>query len=139
MAKELDAVDTYEKNKKVKKRKCKDIEKITDCFDPRKTKMIIDFNDRESASIKSFAVKKKDEIKVTSRFMTGKLLMFAKLSLKSFIYDLVETFCFLSQLVLEIYKKYKIEKIEMYHVLTDTDSTALQFIIISDPNSDMPE
>ena len=71
--------------------------------------------------------------------MTGKLLMFAKLSLKSFIYDLVETFCFLSQLVLEIYKKYKIEKIEMYHVLTDTDSTALQFIIISDPNSDMPE
>ena len=25
------------------------------------------------------------------------------------------------------------------HVLTDTDSTALQFIIISDHNSDVPE
>ena len=89
----------------------------------RKTRMIIDFNDRESASIKSFAVKKKNEIKVISRFMSGKLLMFAKLLLKSFIYDLAETFCFPSQLIVEIYKKYKIEKIEMYHVLTDTDST----------------
>ena len=103
MAEELDGVDTYEKNKKVKKRKFKNVdEKITDCLDPRKTRMIIDFNDRESASIKSFAVKKKNEIKVTSRFMSGKLLMFAKLSLKSFIYDLAETFCFPLQLVLEI-------------------------------------
>ena len=101
--------------------------------------MIIDFNDRESASIKSFAVKEKSEIKVISPFMSGKLLMFAKRSLKSFIYALVETFYFPSQLVLDIYKKYKIEKIEMYHVLTDTDSTALQFIIISDPESDVPE
>ena len=71
--------------------------------------------------------------------MSGKLLMFAKLSLKRFTYDLAETFCFLSQLVLEIYKKYKIEKIELCHVLTDTDRAALQFIIISDPNSDVPE
>ena len=71
--------------------------------------------------------------------MSGKLLMFTKLSLKSFIYALVETFCFPSQLVLEIYKKYKIEKVEIKHVLTDTDSTALHFIIISDHNSDLPE
>ena len=28
------------------------------------------------------------------RFMSGKLLMFKKLSLKSFIYDIIETFCF---------------------------------------------
>ena len=42
--------------KKVKKRKFKSVdEKITDCLDPRKTKMIIDFNDHESASIKFFA------------------------------------------------------------------------------------
>ena len=41
--------------------------------------------------------------------------------------------------MLVIHKKYKIEKIEINHVLTDTDSTALQFIIISDPNSDIPE
>ena len=86
--------------------------------------MIIDFNDRESPSIKSFAGKKKSEIKVTSRFMSGKL---------------VENFYFPSQLVLDIYKKYKIEKIEMNHVLTDTGRTALQFIIIADLESDLPE
>ena len=32
--------------------------KINDCLDPRKTKMIVEINDHESAAIKSFAVKK---------------------------------------------------------------------------------
>ena len=41
MAEELDALKTYEKDKKVKKRKFKNVdEKITECLDPRKTKMI---------------------------------------------------------------------------------------------------
>ena len=65
--------------------------------------------------------------------------MFAKLLLKSFIYSLAEVFCFPSPEVKEIYKKYQIESIQMYHVLTDTDSKSLQFIIVSDPNSDIPE
>ena len=136
----LDAVDSYEKNKKAKKRKFQDIDnKICDYLDARKTKMIVDFNDSESASIKSFAVKKKNEIKVTSIFMSGKLLMFAKLSLKSFIYSLYETLRFPSPKVKEIFEKYQIKKILCYHVLTDTDSTSLQCMIISDPNSDFPE
>ena len=85
---ELDAVNSFEKIKKVRKRKFKTIdEKISSCSDPRKTKMIMEFNKTESASIKSFAVKKKNVIKVTTRFMSGKLLMSAKLSLKSFIYS----------------------------------------------------
>lgn len=136
-AEELDAVESYEKNKRVKKRKFKDVdEKICESLDPRKTKMILDFKDRESPSIKSFAVKKKKEIKVTSRFMSGKLLMFAKLSLNSFIYPLCEIFCFPSEQVKEIYKKYQIEKILCYHVLIDADITSIQFIVVSDPNSD---
>ena len=66
MQEELVSVDSYEKNKKVKKRQFKEIDqKITDCLDPRKTKTVIEFNNRESASIKSFAVKKRNEIKVT--------------------------------------------------------------------------
>ena len=65
--------------------------------------------------------------------------MYTKLSLKSFIDDLVETFYFPSQLVLDIYKKYKIQKIKINHIVTGTDSAALQFIIISDRNSDTPE
>ena len=39
--------------------------KITDSLDPRKTKMVVEFHDRESASIKSFTVNKKNE-KVTT-------------------------------------------------------------------------
>ena len=95
-----------------KKRKFKNVDdKICDFLDPRKTKKILDFNDRESTSIRSFAVNKKSEIKVTSKFMSGKLLIFAKPSLKSFIDLLAETFCFPSPIVKAIYQKYQIEKL----------------------------
>ena len=52
--------------------------------------MIIAFNDHKSSAVKLISVKNKSVIKRTTRFMSGKLLMFAKLSLKSFIYRLVE-------------------------------------------------
>ena len=71
--------------------------------------------------------------------MSGKLLMFAKFSLKSFKYSLVEILRFPNEIVQEIYKKYQIEKILCYHIITDTDSTSSQFVIISDPSSAFPE
>ena len=71
--------------------------------------------------------------------MSGKLLMFAKLSLKSFIYEITETFCFLKENIKKIYDKYKIERVEIFHILTDTDSTAQKFMFISDSNSEIPE
>ena len=59
MAEELDAVDSFERNKKAKKKEIQDIdEKMTFHLDLRKTKMLLGFNDRKSASIKRFAVKK---------------------------------------------------------------------------------
>ena len=110
MDEELDAIDSFEENKNKRKRKFKNIdEKIADCLDPRKTKMRVEFNDRGSASVKSFAVKTRNEIKVTTSFMSGKLIMFAKLSLKSFIYKIADIFCFPSENIKEIYKKYMIE------------------------------
>ena len=101
--------------------------------------MILEFNNQGSASIKSFAVKKRDHIKVTTRFLSGKMLMFAKLSLMSFIHEVLETFCFPDENVQAIFKKCGIEKVETYHVLTDTDSSSLKFLFISDPNSETPE
>ena len=73
--------------------------------------------------------------------MSGKLLMFAKLSLKSFIYSLVELLTFPEEnpIVSNIYDKCNIYRIFCYHVFTDTDSTSLQFIIVSDLNSTYPE
>ena len=69
--------------------------------------------------------------------MSGKLLMFTKLSLKSFIYSLVELLSFPEEnsLVQKIYSRYMIERIFVYHVLTDTDSTSLQFIVVSSVKS----
>ena len=140
MDEQLDSVDSFEKNKNRRKRKLKEIDgKIEECQDPRKTKMVIEFIDQDSASIKSFVIKKPSSIKVTTRLMCGKLLMFEKLSLRSFIYEIVETFCFLDKNVKQILKKYGIEKVENFHVLTDTDSTSLKFMFISDRNSKTPE
>ena len=65
--------------------------------------------------------------------------MFAKLSLMSFIYEMLETFSFPDKKVWEIFKKYQIEKVHIYHVLTDTDSAYLKFMFVSYPNSDMLE
>ena len=76
---------------------------------------------------------------MTTPFMSGKLLMFAKLSLKSFIYDLSEIFCFPSKEIINIYKKYLIQKVQVFHIPTDIDRTALEFIFISDLNSDVLE
>ena len=71
--------------------------------------------------------------------MSGKLLMFAKLSLKSFMYTLAETLYFPDATVTEIYKKYQIDRIICYHILTDADGTSLLFIVISEASSDFEE
>ena len=49
--------------------------------------------------------------------MSGKLLMFAKLLLKSFVFELIETFCFPNEQTKQIFKKYQIGKVEIYHIL----------------------
>ena len=65
--------------------------------------------------------------------------MFPKLSLVSFIYEVLETFCFPEENVGEIFKKYGIKRVEINHILADTNSTSLKFLFISDPNSETPE
>ena len=45
---ELDSVESFEKSENKRKRKFKDIdEKIPESLDPRKTKMVVEFNDHE--------------------------------------------------------------------------------------------
>ena len=86
-------------------------------------------------------VKNQTNIKTSTRFLSGKLLMFAKLSLKSFVYSLVELLHFPVEnpIVAAIYEKYKIHEIKCYQISTDTDSTSIQFIIVSDPSNIYPE
>ena len=67
-------------------------------------KVILDVNCLDSiASIQSFAVKENDNVKLATRFLSGKVLIFAELSLRSFIYKLVEKFYFPSEMLKEIY------------------------------------
>ena len=103
--------------------------------------MAIEFNDRQSSSVKSIAAKSKTSVQCTTRFMSRKLLMFAKLSLKSFVYSLIELLAFPDEnpIVAEIYQKCDIDRILCYQVPIDTDSTSLQFIIISGLTSTYPE
>ena len=83
--------------------------------------------------------KKNDNVKLTTRFLSGKMHMFAKLSLMSFIYELVETVYFPDEIVKKIYERYLIEKVYIYHVLTDTDSSCLKFIFVSSTDSDISD
>ena len=92
---------------------------------------MIEFNNLESSAIKHIAVKSKTNIKCMTRFMSGKLLMLAKAELLSFPEE--------NRLVKKIYDKYLIEKILVYHILTDTDSISLQFIVISSLQSTFTE
>ena len=58
------------------------------------------------------------------------MLMFAETSLQSFVYDMIDVFCFPNQAVQGICKKHSIEKCFLYQNLTDMDSTLLLFIFI---------
>ena len=100
---------------------------------------MIDFDKEYSASIRSVAIEKNAKANLTTRFLSGKMLMFSKVSIKSFVYDLIDIFMFPSQEIQEIYQKYQVEKCYLYQNLTDTDSTSVFFVFICDLNCSVSE
>ena len=100
---------------------------------------MIDLDEEYSASIRSVAIKKNNQVKLTTRFLSGKMLMFSKVSIKSFVYDLIDIFMFPNQEIQEIYQKYQVEKCYLYQNLTDTDSTSIFFVFICDLNCSVSE
>ena len=95
-----------------------------------KVKTVIDFDRNNSSNIKFLAVKKDSEVKVTTQFMSGKLLTFAKASFASFIYDVIDVFYFLDDDTQDIYSQNKTIKCFSYLILTDTDSASLLFVFV---------
>ena len=71
----------------------------------KKIKSLIDFDEEYSSSIKSIAIEKSTKVNLTTRFLNGKMLMFSKVSIKSFVYDLIDVFMFPNQDVQKIYQK----------------------------------
>ena len=55
-------------------------------------KRLIDFNQDNRNIIKSLAIKKNTNVKMTSRFMNGNIVTFAKISRAIFTYDGIDVF-----------------------------------------------
>ena len=138
----FDALELLKKKeKRMKKRKVKDDfqDRKTSFLEDRRIKTMIDFEENNCSSIKSLVVKGSTNVKVSSRFIKGKMLMFAKLSIKSFVYDMIDVFCFPNETVREIYHQHQIQKCFLYQNLTDTDSTSLFFVFVCNLESTIPE
>ena len=62
-------------------------------------------------SVKLIACKKQTKVKVSTRFLSSKLLINAKISLTIFVYDCIDTFCTPSDKTKKIYNQNKIIKV----------------------------
>ena len=62
-------------------------------------------------SVKGVACKKQLSVKLSTRYISSKLLINAKIPLASFIYDCIDTFCFANQDTQEIYNKNQLIKV----------------------------
>ena len=141
-AENFDALELLKKKeKRMNKRKVKDDfqDRKISFLEDRRIKTMIDFEENNCSSIKSLVVKGSTNVKVSSRFIKGKMLMFAKLSIKSFVYDMIDVFCFPNETIKEIYHQHQIQKCFLYQNLTDTDSTSLFFVFICNLESTIPE
>ena len=88
-------------------------------------KSLIDFDEEHVSSMKSLAIKKETKVNLTTLFLSGKVLMFSKTSIQSFVCHLINVFTFPANVVKEIYKKNEIQKCFLCQNLTVTDSTSL--------------
>ena len=134
----LEAAGKFDQQKKKNKKRTT----LLDYFDRKnkaltnqRVKILIDFNEEYSCSIRLIAIEKSSKINLTTRFLNGKMLMFSKVSIKSFVYDLIDVFMFPNPEIQEIYKSYKVNPCYLYQNLTDRDSTSMFFVFICDLNS----
>ena len=102
-------------------------------------KSVIDFDINQANSIKSLAIQSNPNVNITTRFIKGKMLMFAKTSIQSFNYDVIDVFMFPTIEIQNIYNNYDILKCYLYQNLTDTDSTSLLFLFICKKESQISE
>ena len=80
--------------------------------------------------MKLTVVKGNTTINVTSRFTKEKILIFSKVSLKSFVYDLIDVFSFPTEEVKMIYDQYSVIKCHLYLDLTNISSRSIVFNLI---------
>ena len=144
-SKRLSSIEAAEKldqnKKKIKKRVTlyDYVNRKNESLTNQRVTSLIDFDEEYSCSIKSIAIEKSSKIKLTRQFLNGKMLMFSKVSIKSFVYDLIDIFMFPNSEIQKIYTKYKINRCYLDQHLTDTDSTSMFFVFICDLDSNVRE
>ena len=130
---ELEALESYKKKKRTSKKR-KSLVAYNDYKDAisqnPNIKSIINFDIDQANSIKSLAVQTKSTVDITTRFIKGKMLMFAKSSIQSFNYDMIDVFMFPHNEIQKIYNRYGILRCLLYQNLTDMGSTSLLFLLI---------
>ena len=120
-------------NRKEKNKRTKLIDFVdrrNEALTNQKVKSLIDFDEEYSCSIGSVSIEKCSKINLTTLFLNGKMLMFSKVSIKSFVYDLIDVLMFPNQEIQEIYRQYQVNKCYLYQNLTDTDSTSMFFLYV---------
>ena len=98
-------------------------DRIDNAIKNQKVKTIINFSDQDTVSIKALGVKTNEKVKITTRFIKEKMLIF----------------CFPDSEVQELYAKHDILKCFIYLILTDTDSCSLQFLFLTCLKSQISE
>ena len=132
-------IDGYKKKNKKRTKLVDFSEREKEALTNQKIKNLIDFDEQYSASIKSLSIQKNTKIDLTTRFLNGKMLMFSKVSIKNFVYDIIDVFMFPNEEIKKIYQKYRINKCLVEQNLTDTDSTSIFFVFICDLACDVRE
>ena len=91
----LEAAETFEMKKKKNKKKLINFsERKNQALRNQKTKSLLYFDEEYLSSIKSLAVEQSTIVNLTTIYLNGKMLMFSKVSIKSFLYDSLMFLCF---------------------------------------------
>ena len=139
---QLEAAEKFEQQKQKIRKRTKLInftDRKNEALTNQRVKSLIDFDEEYTCSIRSVAIKKSSKISLTTRFLNGKMSLFSKVSIKSFVYDLIDVFMFPNEEIQNIYQQYQVNRRYLYQNLTYTDSTAMLFVFICDLNSCVSE
>ena len=100
-------MDSYRRKMKGKKFKLlSHVEHLAEAYSNKPYTFVNDLEEDSANSVKGVACKKLTMIRVSTRYLSSKLLINAKISLTSFIYDCIDTFCFLNEETSVIYARH---------------------------------
>ena len=125
-------------NKKSKSKRSKVLnyeERLNEAYSDKSYTFVQDLEADGVNSVKTVACTKQTVVKVSTRYLSSKLLINFKISLGSFIYDCIDTFCFPEEKTLLVYGN----KVLPYLLMIDTDSASLEFIVIAKDSCDCGE